>query len=641
MELIDGESLVEWLRAEQRSEAAIIDAFVEAGRGLAAAHAAGIVHRDFKPHNVLRRRNGHIAVTDFGLAREASDPLAVTMPLNAPPASAAPSKLSGLTEPGSLLGTPAYMAPEQWLGGKVTPATDQFAFCVALWEALAGERPFRGQTREALFEEVSRGPATLDATKLPRRLRPVLVRGLDPDPAKRWPSMDALLARLTGGERRWRLAITVFVAATFAATLAVLVVGGNDPNPDEERDQHVFKAMQARAQYRFDEALAGYEAALAISPDKDYIAYDRLELLVNRKHPGDLERARRELAPWRAKSGEYRLRFELLDVTAAWWQGDIAGAHARALDLHRQAPEALVGRPVSGVVVDAGGKPVAGATVVTGYFLVGDSVGVAVPLHDRLNLQRQFDLVTTDDQGRFTFQHAPAAEGAIVAQRGSERSISVYPVPGVRLELLPTTQISGRVELGGRIGGFTATVMSSRPGANTAFVSAPVLGDGSFTIQGVMPGPVMLSVGEVDGEMPLAGFYVQKPLEVAGAPIKDLALELPATRPISALVRGAGPGLTFVFAVSGSIEVTTLDNFELITKQPQLGSQIAREVHRDPPPEVASQFRRGDLAAHIKRAPIGTATVCALTIDTMAARRFRCQPLAEHAELVVIEIPPN
>ena len=145
MELIHGETLAEWLRAKPRPPAAILDAFLAAGRGLAAAHAAGIVHRDFKPHNVLRSRDGRIVVTDFGLAREAHGalPPALDQTLPAGVTASASSPLVGLTVAGSLLGTPAYMAPEQWQSGPVTPATDQFAFCVALWEALAGQRPSR------------------------------------------------------------------------------------------------------------------------------------------------------------------------------------------------------------------------------------------------------------------------------------------------------------------------------------------------------------------------------------------------------------------------------------------------------------------------------------------------------------------
>ncbi len=228
MELVEGETLAEWLRAERRPERAILEAFVGAGRGLAAAHAAGVVHRDFKPHNVLRSRGGRIVVTDFGLAREAEEagePVAWAGRDTPIPEGSKSSPLVGLTITGSLLGTPAYMAPEQWQGGAVTPATDQFAFCVALWEALAGERPFRGPTIEALREEILRGPAALDGAKLPRRLRRILRRGLDPEPSRRWPSMDALLAAMARVERRPIVAIAVVIAALIVGAVAFHAFG--------------------------------------------------------------------------------------------------------------------------------------------------------------------------------------------------------------------------------------------------------------------------------------------------------------------------------------------------------------------------------------------------------------------------------
>src|SRR5262249_59308381 len=134
-------------------------------------------HRDFKPTNVLRSHAGKVVVTDFGLSRIAEgdvDPLAVTGAVSGP---------ATHTMTGAVLGTPAYMAPEQWTGGSVGPASDQFAFCVALWEALTGERPFRGDTIDKLKEEGKRGPAALDASKLPRRLRRGLRPGLEPGPA--------------------------------------------------------------------------------------------------------------------------------------------------------------------------------------------------------------------------------------------------------------------------------------------------------------------------------------------------------------------------------------------------------------------------------------------------------------------------
>src|SRR5213075_2493203 len=162
--------------AEPRSEREIIAAFVAAGRGLAAAHAAGLVHRDFKPRNVLRHKDGRIVVTDFGLVvgiAQQVDVLTTTLPAGATvDSSTTPSSLSGLTQTGALLGTPAYMAPEQWTGETIGPPADQFAFCVALWEALAKERPYRGTTLEALKSEVTEGKRG-DEAKLPRRLRTI------------------------------------------------------------------------------------------------------------------------------------------------------------------------------------------------------------------------------------------------------------------------------------------------------------------------------------------------------------------------------------------------------------------------------------------------------------------------------------
>ena len=227
MELIEGESLAEWLRSNEHAPHEIIQAFLAAGRGLAAAHHAGIVHRDFKPHNVLRSHDGRVCVTDFGLAREASaaaDPLATTAGSGS--SSSSQSALSGLTVSGSVLGTPAYMAPEQWSGGEVTPATDQFGYCVALWEALTGERPYRGRTAEELKQQVAAGPQALDASGVPRRVRAILRRGLDPDPSKRWRSMDELLQRLARAERKPWMVFAAIGAALIAAAVLALVLGG-------------------------------------------------------------------------------------------------------------------------------------------------------------------------------------------------------------------------------------------------------------------------------------------------------------------------------------------------------------------------------------------------------------------------------
>jgi hypothetical protein len=227
MELIDGTTLEDWLESSPRGQQEILAAFVAAGRGLAAAHAAGLVHRDFKPRNVLRHKDGRIVVTDFGLVvgveAEGGDPFKVTLPSGPVSAKTTPSSLSGLTKTGSVLGTPAYMAPEQWTGAQVGPPADQFAFCVALWEALAKERPYKGSTIEDLKDVVLRGKRT-NESKLPRKLRRVLRRGLDPDPAKRYPNMTALLDAIVRSERKPTVVIAIGGAAVVAAVVVYAVV---------------------------------------------------------------------------------------------------------------------------------------------------------------------------------------------------------------------------------------------------------------------------------------------------------------------------------------------------------------------------------------------------------------------------------
>jgi predicted Ser/Thr protein kinase len=226
MELIHGSSLATWLRASARPTAAVLDAFLAAGRGLAAAHAAGIVHRDFKPHNVLRGHDGRIMVTDFGLARSVEPALVADRDAGYADGDddddMSELSQSRLTATGVLLGTPAYMAPEQWTRGEITAATDQFSFCVALWEALCGERPYYGHSVDELRTRILRGPAKLDCSRLPRGLRGTLLRGLAPEPARRWPSMDALLAQLERVRRR----VSVRRGLAGAAIGAMVVTAG-------------------------------------------------------------------------------------------------------------------------------------------------------------------------------------------------------------------------------------------------------------------------------------------------------------------------------------------------------------------------------------------------------------------------------
>ncbi|MGE5185699.1 MAG: protein kinase domain-containing protein, partial [Acidobacteriota bacterium] len=204
-------------------------------RGLAAAHAAGLVHRDFKPHNVLRDHDGRVLVTDFGLAHGRGDEPAATAPNDGPPDAALdvtmtpphandPVLSSTLTAPGSMLGTPAYMAPEQFAGAPSDPRTDQFAFCVTAWQALTGERPFAGSTVEELHRAALAG-ATSNAQKLPRAIRAVLARGLAADPGARWPDLMTLLDALERARarprRRFAAAMTAVAAFAVAGVVAL------------------------------------------------------------------------------------------------------------------------------------------------------------------------------------------------------------------------------------------------------------------------------------------------------------------------------------------------------------------------------------------------------------------------------------
>ncbi|MCA3013139.1 MAG: serine/threonine protein kinase [Myxococcaceae bacterium] len=188
MELVDGVTVREWLEQAPRSDAEVLRVFIDAGRGLSAAHRAGVVHRDFKPDNVLLDASGQVLVSDFGLAWSKALP-AVARP-------EARGSTGSASRASATIGTPAYMAPEQLAGAQVDAQADQFSFCVALFEALHGKRPFEAATRAGLLEAITAGA-------LPAGLRPVSAhldravrRGLSADPTRRFPSLDALLDAL-------------------------------------------------------------------------------------------------------------------------------------------------------------------------------------------------------------------------------------------------------------------------------------------------------------------------------------------------------------------------------------------------------------------------------------------------------------
>jgi serine/threonine protein kinase len=209
MELVDGLPMSRWLHAERRSVQDIVSLFVRIGEGLAAAHALGMVHRDFKPDNLMVDRQGRPRILDFGLARAmnelpAQGSASIEDPSHAalqPIAAAAASHRSligeALTAPGAIVGTPPYMAPEQIAGYPVVPAADQFSFCVTLVEALTGQRPFHGNSRQELFHAITHAPPSIaGAGWLPPALEQVLRIGLAKNTAQRYPSLRHLLGAL-------------------------------------------------------------------------------------------------------------------------------------------------------------------------------------------------------------------------------------------------------------------------------------------------------------------------------------------------------------------------------------------------------------------------------------------------------------
>lgn len=199
MEVVRGRTIREWLEAERPDWPIVVDAFAQAGRGLAAAHRAGLVHRDFKPHNVMWSDEGVAKVLDFGVARLSNDESDVRARSGT---RAAADSSSSLTAPGKLMGTPAYASPEQLDGTEVDARSDQFSFCVSLFEALYGRRPTPYQPADELLSSILRGAGPSPA--IPTRLRMVLLRGLEHEPEARWPSMDALLDALAVDDPRRR-----------------------------------------------------------------------------------------------------------------------------------------------------------------------------------------------------------------------------------------------------------------------------------------------------------------------------------------------------------------------------------------------------------------------------------------------------
>ncbi len=218
MELVEGGTLSTWYdRRPSWREA--VRVYLQAARGLAAAHAAGLVHRDFKPDNALLGDDGEVKVSDFGLASVAGERATPTAP------AAISLTQTRLTSTGEVMGTPLYMAPEQRDGGTIDARADQYAFCVALFRAAYRRFPF-GFDDEASIAARARAHEVDTASRgAPRALYRILRRGLAPDPAARFPDLPTLilaLERVTGARRRLAIAGVIGGATLAVATLALL-----------------------------------------------------------------------------------------------------------------------------------------------------------------------------------------------------------------------------------------------------------------------------------------------------------------------------------------------------------------------------------------------------------------------------------
>jgi eukaryotic-like serine/threonine-protein kinase len=266
MELVKGQTLRAW-QAAPRTWRELLAVYSAAGEGLAAAHRSGIVHRDFKPDNVLVGDDGRIRVADFGLAFAADGATTAVRTPDESSTSSGGRPEAGSPEPPTVAhtvaGTPGYMAPEQLAGAAVDARSDQFGFCVALYEALHGERPYADLAFAGGAPALRR---TEPDPAYPRWLWSVVMRGLAIDPDRRFASMDALLAELTRNRGRTRR--RVLAAAGLAGALAITgatsaALTGGAPPPCRRATAELAGAWDEPIKQRAAAAVLGTAAPFA------------------------------------------------------------------------------------------------------------------------------------------------------------------------------------------------------------------------------------------------------------------------------------------------------------------------------------------------------------------------------------------
>ena len=365
LEYVEGTGLERWLRAQPREWAEVCRLFVQAGRGLAAAHAVGLVHRDFKPENAIVGDDGRLRVLDFGIARLGEAETGVpTQPTQAQTQThaqtqAGPELPEGnsvdsvqLTAVGSIVGTPAYMAPEQFRGAPTTPATDQFSFAVALYEAVYGQRPFAGTTRTALMMNVVKGrqrPLPSES-KVPTWLHEALQRSLSVDPEQRFPSIEALLDVIEAGLQppvsplRRALGPLMFAAASFAVALG----WSFRATPQPQCDGGPLVLAEVWSDARRAELDAAFRATkLAYADDAWAKADARLDALTDRW----LDQHRDNCEATRIRGQQSDARMDLRATCLDDWLDDADAL----LDVLASPDEAMVERAVQ--AVDGLGDP--------------------------------------------------------------------------------------------------------------------------------------------------------------------------------------------------------------------------------------------------------------------------------------------
>ncbi|MEZ4448683.1 MAG: serine/threonine-protein kinase [Nannocystaceae bacterium] len=361
MDYVEGQTLKQWLDEGRRPWREVVEIFRQAGEGLAAAHAAGLIHRDFKPSNVLLGPEAQAKVIDFGLVRV--DELTTS-------GSGEDSTFSShdehdglgehgegegeggeadldLTAPGAVIGTLAYIAPEVFAGRPADARSDIFSFCVALFEALYGLRPFQAESRDLLICQIIDGrvqPAP-SGRRVPRWLHRVCLRGLETDPARRFPSMNALLAELSPRSRIRRRLIPMAAGLLAATVASVAIAGVFGPAPTcagaaEAAQVYTVdhaKALAARVRgsgapdaeatwRRLDRALRGETDALAAASES---------LCATRA--GDEPAAALAVAPEDAERCLAALRRRTSGIVDHWTAAD-ADALARAPELSFEDP---------------------------------------------------------------------------------------------------------------------------------------------------------------------------------------------------------------------------------------------------------------------------------------------------------------